>query len=100
VTPDAQRPAPCQGPAAKTTPPPSDAIAAHRSDRVRRPAGVTADGYAAGTLAKWTASRERVAGGIRVHRDPEVAAAMLAEALGGRECAYRWLVATLGEVGR
>ena len=63
-----------------------------------RQSGVCADSYANGTFAKWQAARERGLPGRRelvLHRDPEVGAALLAEALGSRRAARAWLIETL-----
>lgn len=54
------------------------------------PSTVTADNYSAGTLKRWTGQREQVLGGLRLARDPHVAAEQLREALGGRALAQAW----------
>ena len=62
---------------------------------------VTADRYSAGSLARWTDRRERVLGGtLRLDRDPERAAELLREQLGGRALAAMWLHETLEAVNQ
>jgi hypothetical protein len=47
-------------------------------------------------VERYIAGRERVLGqSLVLHRDPSVAAALLAEALGGRTFAYRYAAALL-----
>lgn len=70
----------------KISQPRSSPIKSQRTD----PATVTADNYSAGTLERWTGQREQVLGGLRLARDPHVAAEQLREALGGRALAQAW----------
>lgn len=46
-------------------------------------------------LERYVNSRERVLGGLWVHRDPVIAVDMLATKLGGRALAIEWLLAAL-----
>jgi hypothetical protein len=47
--------------------------------------------------AKYLATRERVLGGMWLHRHPEIAAGRLVELLGPSE-AHRWALALLDEI--
>ncbi|UDY36274.1 hypothetical protein [Dermatobacter hominis] len=72
-------------------------ISRNRSDS----SAVTADRYSAGSLDHWTRQRERVLGGLlRLDRDPERAAELLREQLGGRALATIWLHEALEAVNR
>ncbi len=66
-----------------------------------RPAHVCADEYAASVLARSLPSRHAQVLDRRLesHVDPEVAAVLLTEQLGGRAAAFRWATALLAEVG-
>lgn len=99
MTPGAQR-RPAEG--AVTVRPPGSEDNPHRTEVGRHPgASVAADGYSAGTLDRWQRARDRALGGrLVLHRDPERAADLLAEALGGRGAARAWVLALSAEVGR
>jgi hypothetical protein len=51
-------------------------------------------------LPRYLTDRERILGGLRVHRDPDVAAELVAVALGGRQAARRWLLDVVDALDR
>lgn len=62
------------------------------------PRAVAADNYSAGSLDRFVRNRERMLGGLRLARDPQVAAEQLREALGGRALAQVWVAELMREV--
>jgi hypothetical protein len=59
--------------------------------RTKSTAGVSEWWGGPGPTAEYIESRERVLGSFRIHLDPDIAADMLLDALGGRRGARRWL---------
>lgn len=80
-----------RGSAAVIPTPASVKDTAQRTAEAGRRSGVAADGYSDGTLARWTARRERALGDrLVLNTDPELAGEQLREQLGGRALAQVW----------